>query len=107
MFAMGLMVLLFMSQVYKFMQFNKSSEVIIDANVQAVSKLNINMNITMHRAPCHILSLDIVDVTGVHVVDVQGKFFKHRIDSNGQYIGVHDQMDNGAHFENAAGMSME
>lgn len=48
------------------------------------------MNITMHRAPCHILSLDIVDVTGVHVVDVAGKLFKHRLDSSGNIIGVHD-----------------
>jgi hypothetical protein len=44
----------------------------------------------MFRAPCHILSLDIVDVTGVHVVDVSGKLFKHRLDKNGQMIGFHD-----------------
>ena len=64
-------------------------------------QLNINMNITMHRAPCHILSLDVVDVTGVHVVDVAGRLHKHRIDRNGNYIGVHDIMDDAAHFSNA------
>lgn len=48
------------------------------------------MNITMHRAPCHILSLDIVDVTGVHVVDVGGKLHKHRLDKDGNYLGHHD-----------------
>lgn len=46
----------------------------------------------MHKAPCHILSLDIVDVTGVHVVDVQGKLFKHKIDKEGKYIGFHDMV---------------
>lgn len=44
----------------------------------------------MHKAPCHILSLDIVDVTGVHVVDVGGRLNKHRLDKTGQLIGFHD-----------------
>lgn len=48
------------------------------------------MNITMHKTPCHVLSLDIVDVTGVHVVDVAGRLFKHRLDKAGQLIGFHD-----------------
>lgn len=48
------------------------------------------MNISMYRAPCHVLSLDIVDVTGVHVVDVSGKLHKHRLDKDGNYLGHHD-----------------
>lgn len=44
----------------------------------------------MHKAPCHVLSLDIVDITGVHVMDVQGRLHKHRLDRDGQYIGHHD-----------------
>lgn len=52
----------------------------------------------MHRAPCHILSLDIVDVTGVHVVDVSGKLLKHRLDKDGHYLGFHDLMEEGANF---------
>jgi hypothetical protein len=87
---MVLMALLFARETYNFMQFTKTSEVVIDANVQNVNKLNINMNITLHRAPCHILSLDIVDVTGVHVVDVGGRLLKHRIDMQGNYLGFHD-----------------
>ena len=44
----------------------------------------------MHKAPCHILSLDIVDVTGVHIMDVGGKLYKHRLDKDGNYLGFHD-----------------
>jgi hypothetical protein len=44
----------------------------------------------MHRAPCHILSLDVVDVTGVHVVDVGGKLHKYRLDKHGNHISLHD-----------------
>jgi hypothetical protein len=32
------------------------------------------------------LSLDIVDVTGVHVVGVEGKLHKHRLDKDGKFI---------------------
>ena len=48
------------------------------------------MNITLPRTPCHILSLDIVDVTGVHLVDVGGKLSKHRLDKAGTPIGMRD-----------------
>jgi endoplasmic reticulum-Golgi intermediate compartment protein 3 len=48
------------------------------------------MNITLPRCPCHILSLDIVDVTGVHIVDVHGRLSKFRLDENGNRIGGKD-----------------
>lgn len=59
------------------------------------------MNITMHKTPCHVLSLDVVDVTGVHVVDVVGRLHKHRLDKDGNYIELHDVMDDHASFSNA------
>ena len=51
-----------------------------------MEKIDINLNVTMFRCPCHILSLDIVDVTGVHVVDVGGELVKHRLDKSGAQI---------------------
>lgn len=48
------------------------------------------MNITLPNVPCHILSLDIVDVTGVHIVDVGGELHKHRLDKNGNFISRKD-----------------
>ena len=44
------------------------------------------MKIQMHRAPCDILALDIVDVTSVHLVGVGGKLYKRRLDKNGNII---------------------
>jgi hypothetical protein len=58
------------------------------------------MNITMHKTPCHVLSLDVVDVTGVHVVDVAGRLHKHRLDRDGKYLELHDIMDDQASFSN-------
>lgn len=53
-------------------------------------QLDINIGITMPSCPCHILSLDIVDVTGVHVVNVEGRLFKHRLDQNGVTLSTKD-----------------
>lgn len=103
---MFLMGILFITHTIKFMEYKKTSEVIIDVNTKEVNKLNINMIITMHKSPCHILSMDVVDVTGVHVVDVAGKLHKYRLDKNGNHLGVHDVMDNQADFSNA-GQSMD
>ena len=64
----------------------------IDVN-EGNDKLHINLDITLSKCPCNILSLDIVDVTGVHLVDIEGKLEKHRLDRNGNDIGVIDHID--------------
>ena len=64
----------------------------IDVN-SGEEKLHINLDITLEKCPCHILSLDIVDVTGVHVVDIEGKLQKHRLDENGNEIDIIQHID--------------
>jgi hypothetical protein len=44
--------------------------------------LTINIDITMYRLPCSILSLDIQDVMGSHSVNVHGTLMKDRLDRN-------------------------
>jgi hypothetical protein len=38
----------------------------------------------MPFVPCAILSLDIVDVTGVHMVNLDGRLHKHTLDFQGK-----------------------
>jgi len=47
---------------------------------------DLNFDITFHQAPCYILGLDIVDVTGVHMVDIEGTLHKNVLDKNGKFI---------------------
>ncbi len=44
----------------------------------------LNIDITFPKAPCSILSLDIVDVTGVHVVNIEGRLHKNVLDKDGK-----------------------
>lgn len=50
----------------------------------------LNLDITFPKAPCSILSLDVVDVTGVHDVNIEGRLHKHALDENGKRKGVTD-----------------
>lgn len=43
--------------------------------------------------------MDIVDVTGVHSVDIEGKLTKHRLDKTGKEIGVISHIDESGHAE--------
>jgi hypothetical protein len=73
----------------------------IDVN-SGEEKLHINLDITLPKCPCDILSLDIVDVTGVHVVDIEGKLHKHRLDKNGNVIDKIEHIDETGHAEENA-----
>jgi hypothetical protein len=79
---MTIIGLLLSQSAYNYISFQKDSEIMIDVN-SGDEKLHINLDITLFKAPCEILSLDIVDVTGVHVVDIEGKLHKYRLDEAG------------------------
>ena len=70
----------------------------IDVN-SGEEKLHINLDITFPNCPCGPLSLDIVDVTGVHVVDIEGKLHKHKLDKYGKEIDSIEHISDGKHAE--------
>lgn len=39
------------------------------------------------------MALDVVDVTGVHEVGIQGRLHKHSLDENGKVKGVTDALN--------------
>ena len=70
----------------------------IDVN-SGDEKLHINLDITLEKTPCHILSLDIVDITGVHVVDIEGKLHKYRLDEAGKVIDTMEHITQDGHYD--------
>jgi len=97
--VMAIMGLLLLQETWSYVTPVKTSEIVIDVKSSGEEKLGINLNISLPRVPCEILSLDVVDVTGVHVVDVGGQVHKHRLDRSGNILasesvlGHHDDID--------------
>ena len=52
----------------------------------------LNIDLTLPKAPCAVLALDIVDVTGVHEVNYEGRLHKHALDTDGKIKGVTDAL---------------
>ncbi len=77
------MVLLFTNEFSAFVQVKTSSEMMVDTNVGA-DKLKINVDITMKRLPCSIVSLDSQDVMGTHSLNVHGKLTKKNLTEMGK-----------------------
>lgn len=57
--------------------------------------MDLNLNITFFKVPCSILSLDVEDITGEHVVGIKGRMHKHILDANARKTGNQLDMLNG------------
>lgn len=49
--------------------------------------LDISLNISFPGLPCQVLSLDALDMSGKHEVDIHTTIFKERLDRNGNRLG--------------------
>jgi Endoplasmic reticulum vesicle transporter/Endoplasmic Reticulum-Golgi Intermediate Compartment (ERGIC) len=47
----------------------------------------INLDISLHRFPCSLVSLDIQDIMGSHTVNVHGTLTKNKLSKDGKIIG--------------------
>jgi len=84
---------LFFYQVIEFLSFQSTSEMIIDTSEED-QFFNLNLDITFPETPCSILSLDIVDITGVHIVNVGGFLHKKVLDKYGKVVREYDALEN-------------
>jgi hypothetical protein len=75
------MILLFLSEFTSFVQVKTSSELLVDMNRKA-DKLKINIDITMMKLPCSIVSIDVQDIMGTHTLNVHGTIVKTRVDKD-------------------------
>jgi hypothetical protein len=90
------MIFLFFNEFNTFTQIKTTSVLQIDTNKggEMVSKnyisnkkITVNLDITLERLPCSILNLDVQDILGSHVENVQGTMRKIKLDKNGNNIG--------------------
>jgi hypothetical protein len=81
------MILLFLNELSSFSKVKTVSEMLVDTNRNS-DKLKINIDVTMNRIPCQILSIDIQDIMGSHSFAIQGHLTKTKLDQAGRAYGV-------------------
>jgi len=72
---------LFVSELILYLTVTVKPELFVD--VTRGEKLRINMDVTFHNLPCGFLSVDAMDISGEHQLDVDHNIFKKRIDQYG------------------------
>jgi len=68
---------LFLSEFIYYLQTDIKSELFVDTS--RGEKLRINMDIIFHNLPCGYLSVDAMDISGEHQLDVDHNIFKKRL----------------------------
>ncbi len=81
-----IMIVLFTSEFSAYLQLDSQHELIVDTG--RGGQLRINMNITFRHMPCNVLSLDAMDISGEHQLDILHTIFKRRLDENGARQGI-------------------
>jgi hypothetical protein len=56
-------------------------------------RLNINIDVVFPKVPCEILSLDVQDIMGTHIVDIAGSLFKKKLAKDGSVISQVSMLD--------------
>jgi len=78
----GLFILwLFISEFIYYLSVEVKPELSVDTS--RGEKLRINMDIIFHNLPCTYLSVDAMDISGEHQLDVDHNIFKKRLDKFG------------------------
>jgi len=78
-------VFLFLSEFAFFLTTEVTTDLYVDTT--RGEKLKINMDIIFPQMPCAYLSVDAMDISGEHQLDVEQNVFKRRLDKFGKPVG--------------------
>jgi hypothetical protein len=81
------MAFLFTNELSSYVEVKTSTEMSVDLSGNSET-LKINVDLTLKRIPCHIISLDIQDIMGTHSLNIQGTLLKRRLDKEGKLLGT-------------------
>jgi hypothetical protein len=91
-----ILLTLFTSEVYKYLSIDIKSNMLVDISHHD-DRLNINIDIFFPKMPCQVLSLDVQDVMGTHIVDIAGSLYKRKYSKDGDFISevsIHEKIEN-------------
>jgi hypothetical protein len=84
--ALIFIIVLFISELTYYLSVEKVDHLFVDTS--RGEKLQINFDVTFPRIPCSLLSVDAMDVSGSHQLDVSHHITKKSLDSSGNPLGV-------------------
>lgn len=87
-----LLALLLLSEFSSYWNPELVSDLQVDVSSSS-EKININIDIDLPKLSCHIISVDVEDVIGSHIVDFEGSLKKRVIDQNGKILEILDATD--------------
>lgn len=79
------MIYLFIFEFSRYFDIKTTSEMLIDLS-RGSDKLKVNIDISLNRLPCSILSLDLADFMGSHSLNIKGNLVKTKLDKNGYIV---------------------
>eukprot|EP00741_Cyanophora_paradoxa_P003253 tig00000691_g3161.t1 len=77
-------VVLMLGETYQYAKPTIKHQMFVDTTHS--ERIRINVNITFPKLPCGFLSLDTLDASGEHQLNVVKNFEKQRIDKNGRFL---------------------
>ncbi|KAF3782513.1 hypothetical protein EJ110_NYTH34116 [Nymphaea thermarum] len=86
MIGLAVMALLFIHELKYYLTIEKVHQMSVD--VKRGETLPININMTFPSLPCDVLSVDAIDLSGKHEVDLDTNIWKLRLNKDGQIIGT-------------------
>ena len=78
------MIVLFFGELSLYLSVQTDHQLSVDTT--RGEKLQINFNVSFHRMPCSIISLDTMDISGEQHLDVDHDVYKQRLDAAGNPV---------------------
>lgn len=88
-----ILAILCMTEVSRYLSVQTKSDMLVDISHHD-DRLNINVDIVFPHMPCDVLSLDVQDVMGTHIVDISGSLFKKKLSKTGEVLSSTSALDN-------------
>ena len=89
--ALFIMIILFLSETYAFLQRNIKSNVAIDINADEI--LQVNFNVTLYDVHCEFVSVDVWDTLGTNLQNVTKDISKWNLNKDGSIEKFHGRND--------------
>jgi len=84
--SLTVVFVLFITELKYFLQFEMKDEMVIDQN-QDQKYLNVSLDVTFPKAPCSVLSMNLIDPKRANIMHASAELFMTRLSREGKVLG--------------------